>query len=96
MAARNRPRYVRGFVNIYLKSPDTEKKWKSIVKNFGELWNLPNITGAISDFGVSTAISNTIGIFRCWCKLNFGPLRGQVKSCHFSERRHCTKNDGEH
>ena len=32
------------------------------------------------------AIINTIEISRRWCKLNFAPLRGQVKSCHFPER----------
>ena len=37
----------------------------------------------VSDFGVSTAILNTIDISRGWCKLNFGPLQGQVKACHF-------------
>ena len=39
------------------------------------------------DFGVNTAILNTIDI-SCWsCKLNVGPLRNQVKSHHFNERR---------
>ena len=40
---------------------------------------------SIPDFGVSTAILNTADISRSWCKLNFGPLRGHVKSCHFPE-----------
>ena len=38
------------------------------------------------DFGVSTAILNTTHISRRWCKLNFGPLWGHVKSCYFLER----------
>ena len=41
---------------------------------------------SIPDFGVSSAILNTIDIFRMWCKLNFRPLRGQVKSRHLLER----------
>ena len=43
-------------------------------------------TYSIPDFGVSTAIVNIIDIFHRRCKLNFGPLRGQVKSRHFPER----------
>ena len=40
----------------------------------------------IPELGVRTAILN-IAYFslRC-CKLNFGSLRGHVKSCHFPER----------
>ena len=41
----------------------------------------------IPDFGVSAAILNTIDISSRWCKLNFGQLRGQIKSCHYPERR---------
>ena len=41
----------------------------------------------IPNFGVSTAILNIIDVSRGWCKLNFGPLRGQVKSRYFPERR---------
>ena len=40
----------------------------------------------IPDFGVSTAILNMTDISRRWCKLNFGTLRGYLKSCHFLER----------
>ena len=40
----------------------------------------------VPDFGVSTTILNRKDIFRRWCKLNFGTLRDQVKSCYFSER----------
>ena len=43
---------------------------------------------SIPDFRVSTAIINHIDIVCRWCKLNFGPKRGQVKSCYFSERIH--------
>ena len=43
------------------------------------VYRLPNL-------GVSIAILNSVDIFRGWCKLNFGPMRGQVKSRHFSER----------
>ena len=32
------------------------------------------------------AILNTIEFSRRWCKLDFAPLRGQFKSCHFPER----------
>ena len=42
--------------------------------------------GLISDFGGSTAILYPMNIFHRWSKLNFGPMQGQVKSCHFSER----------
>ena len=42
-----------------------------------------NFSNPIPDFGVSTTILNTIDISRTWC--NFGPLQGQVKSCHFPE-----------
>ena len=38
----------------------------------------------IPDFGVSTAILNPVETFRRWCKLNFGLLRGHVKSHHFT------------
>ena len=38
-------------------------------------------------FGVSTTILNIkYLISRKWCKLNFGPLRDQVKSYHFPKR----------
>ena len=40
----------------------------------------------IPGFGVSTVILNIADFFRRCCKLNFGPLRGHVKSCHFPER----------
>ena len=43
---------------------------------------------AISDFGVSIAILNPVDIFRRWCKLKFGLLRGHIKSLHF----HFTEN----
>ena len=33
----------------------------------------------IPDLGVSTAIINLVDIFCRWCKLNFGPVRDQVK-----------------
>ena len=36
--------------------------------------------------GVSTAILNHVDIFCGWCKLYFGPLWDQVKSCYFFER----------
>ena len=39
------------------------------------------------DYGVTTAILNTIDIFRSLCKLNFGPSQCHVKSCHFPQRR---------
>ena len=38
----------------------------------------------IPDFGVSTAILNPVDIFRRWFKLNFGLLRGHVKSPHIT------------
>ena len=38
----------------------------------------------ISNFRVSTAILNPVGIFCSWCY--FGLLQGQVKSRHFFER----------
>ena len=41
--------------------------------------NVSPISSSISDFGVRTAILNTIDISRRWYKLNFGPLRGQFK-----------------
>ena len=41
---------------------------------------------SILDFGVSAAILITIDFSCRWCKLNFGPLRGQVNSRHFHER----------
>ena len=41
---------------------------------------------AIPDFEVSTAILNTTYIFRNRFKLNFGPLRSQVKSRYFPEK----------
>ena len=41
---------------------------------------------SMPDFGVSTAILNPLDIFRRWCKLNFRPMRDQVKSRHFSEQ----------
>ena len=40
----------------------------------------------ITGFGVSTAILNFADFSCRQCKLNFGPLRGHVKSCHFHER----------
>ena len=40
----------------------------------------------IPDFGVSMAILNLLDISCRWCKLNFRPKWGQLKSCHFSER----------
>ena len=39
---------------------------------------------SIPDFGVSRAILNPVENFRWWCKLNFGLLRGHVKSCQFT------------
>ena len=42
------------------------------------------ISVLIPDFGVSTPILNHAEIFRRWCKLNFGLLRGHVTSRHFS------------
>ena len=40
------------------------------------LLNLISGRTVIPDFGVSTAILNTIDISRSWCKLHFGSLRG--------------------
>ena len=37
------------------------------------------LISTIPDFGVSTAILNPAEIFRRWCKLNFGLLRGHVE-----------------
>ena len=40
----------------------------------------------IPDSGIGTVILNPVDIFRRWCKLNFGLLRGHVKhvmSVHF-------------
>ena len=45
------------------------------------------VVNGIPNFGVSTATLNTTNNSRKWCKLNFGPLRDQVKSRHFLERR---------
>ena len=42
---------------------------------------------------VSTAILNLVDIFRSWCKLNFRPLRGHVKSRCFTERIHARDNN---
>ena len=36
------------------------------------------------EFGLNTAIINSVGIFRRWCKLNFGLLRGHVRSQHIT------------
>ena len=36
----------------------------------------------IPDFGVSTAILHLVDISSRWCKLNFGPMPGQVISNH--------------
>ena len=42
---------------------------------------LRNTLSNIPDFGVKTVILNRYHRdFRRWCKLNFGPLRGKVKS----------------
>ena len=41
----------------------------------------------IPNFGVSTAILNTIDILLRWCKWNFDPLQGQVKAHNFHERK---------
>ena len=46
---------------------------------------------SIPDFGVTTAILNTIDISRRWCRLDFGPLRDQAKSRHFPERIDATR-----
>ena len=40
----------------------------------------------IPNFGVSMVIFNSVDIFCRWCKLNFGPMWGQVKMPNFSER----------
>ena len=40
----------------------------------------------IPDFKVNTVILNVIDISRRWCKFNFRPWQGQVKSCHFCKR----------
>ena len=42
------------------------------------------VKNTIPDFGVSAAILNPVDSFCRWCKLNFGLLRGHVKSCHFT------------
>ena len=39
--------------------------------------------------GVSTAILNHVDIFYWWCKLYFGPLWEQVKSCYFFWKDRC-------
>ena len=36
---------------------------------------------------ISTANINPVDIFCRWCKLSYGPMRGQVKSRHFSDAR---------
>ena len=38
----------------------------------------------LPDFGDSTAILNPVDLFRRWCKVNFGLLRGHVKSRYFA------------
>ena len=40
----------------------------------------------IDKISFSKAILNIIDVSHKWCKLNFGPYRGHVKSCHFPER----------
>ena len=45
-----------------------------------------------TDFGVNAVILNPADIFLRWCKLNFGPMQGQVKSRHFSERIDAKRN----
>ena len=52
----------------------TKKSWK---RNKGKL----GLNWTISDFEVSTVTLNPVEIFRRWCRLNFGLLRGHVKSC---------------
>ena len=60
-------------------------------KIFGKLFKVfhkfaDTANALIPDFGVSTAILNTIDISLKWCKLSFVHLRGQVKAHHFPER----------
>ena len=69
------------------------KRWRTY-NNLEMLWNIKNmqygnlyklVWKTIPNFGVSTVILNPLDIFRRWWKLNFGPMKGQVKSRHFSE-----------
>ena len=54
--------------------------------NFSVLCLIYFLNILIPDFGISTAILNTRVISHRWCKLNFEPSWGQVKSRYFSER----------
>ena len=60
--------YVIMYVRTYVCMYELQKIYKT------EWWTL------IPDFGVSKAILNPADTFRRWCKLNFGLLRGHVKS----------------
>ena len=41
----------------------------------------------IPDYGVYTAILNGLDVFGRWWKLNFGSLRGRIKSCYFPKSK---------
>ena len=53
---------------------------------FSDFYDLNGFKSRIPNLGVSMAILNTIARHFSCCKLNFGPLQGQIKSCHFPER----------
>ena len=41
-------------------------------------WHIWDYGSAIPDFRGSMSILNPVDIYRSWCKLNFGPLQGQL------------------
>lgn len=49
--------------SIYLKSPDTEKEWKSIANNFEELWSLPYVIRAIDGKQIAMECPKQPGLF---------------------------------
>ena len=38
---------VRVLLQDYILPPETEKQWKNIAQEFGDLWEFPHVVGAI-------------------------------------------------
>ena len=60
--------------------------WIGLNSFYEHIWSKNSklfVQSKILHFRVRMAILNTIDISRRWCKLNFGHVRDQLKSCHF-------------
>ena len=68
--------------NKFVTSVYRKLTFRGVFTKFASFISKSYKRSLIPDFGVTTTILNPVDIFRRWCKLKFGLLRGHVKSRH--------------